>query len=260
MPRSQFGGRAELGQNFLTHKPTITTIVDLVAATEGSICEIGAGDGALTRPLSALDRPLTAVEIDEHRARRLQGRVPRARVANVDVMSHSLDADVIVGNVPFHLTTPVLRKLLRTSTWREAVLLTQWEVARKRASVGGATMMTAQTSPWFTFELVGRVPARCFAPIPSVDGGLLKISRRHEPLVSHAEATAYSAFVRAVFTGRGNTFPRIVAGAARCGNGPAGTAVRAAGIPPRALPRDLDARQWARLWREIRRQPGRWGR
>ena len=45
---SSFGGRQELGQNHLTHRPTIATMVDLVRATEGSVLEIGAGVGALT--------------------------------------------------------------------------------------------------------------------------------------------------------------------------------------------------------------------
>lgn len=257
MPRSSFGGRHELGQNFLTNHATIASIVDLVDSTDGSILEIGAGGGHLTRPLSRLGRQLTAIEIDEHRAERLRSRVRGASVVTGDVLRLPLDADVVVGNVPFHLTTPILRKLLREPAWSEAVLLTQWEVARKRASVGGSTMMTAQSGPWFTFELVGRVPAHHFSPMPSVDGGILRISRRREPLVPPGEEKAYSAFVRAVFTGRGNSFTRIVSGAAGIGAGAAKGALGRAGVPVRALPRDLSATQWARLWREVPRQPGR---
>lgn len=257
MPRSSFGGRHELGQNFLTHRATITTIVDLVDSTEGSILEIGAGDGHLTRPLGRLSRRLTAVEVDEYRGERLRSRAPGASVVIGDMLRMPFDADVIVGNVPFNLTTPILRKLLRERVWSEAVLLTQWEVARKRASVGGSTMMTAQSGPWFTFELVGRVPALHFSPMPSVDGGLLRISRRRDPLVPLGEEKAYARFVRAVFTGRGNTLARIVSGAAGIGAGAAKGALGRAGIPVRALPRDLSATQLARLWREVRRQPGR---
>ena len=257
MPRSSSGGRHELGQNFLTNRSTIATIVGLVDSTDGPILEIGAGDGHLTRPLERLGRQLTAVEIDEHRGERLRSRARGASVVIGDVMRLPFDADVIVGNVPFHLTTPILRKLLRERAWSEAVLVTQWEVARKRASVGGSTMMTAQSGPWFTFELAGRVPARHFSPMPSVDGGLLRVSRRRDPLVPVGEEKAYSRFVRAVFTGRGNTLARIVSGAAGIGAGAAKGALGRAGVPARALPRDLSATQWARLWREVRRQPGR---
>ncbi|CCH31971.1 hypothetical protein BN6_46920 [Saccharothrix espanaensis DSM 44229] len=69
--RTPHPGRRELGQNFLIDHDVIGTIVDLVAATGGPIVEIGAGDGALTRPLHRLGRPLTAVEVDRRRAARL---------------------------------------------------------------------------------------------------------------------------------------------------------------------------------------------
>lgn len=170
-PRSIHGGRHELGQNFLHHAPTLDHILSLVERTSGPILELGAGDGALTRPLARLGRPLTAIDVDEHRVRRLRSDLPQVRVEAADATRHPFDAEVVVGNVPFHLTTPILRRLLETGRWRHAVLLTQWEVARKRAGVGGGTLMTAQSAPWFVFALEGRVPAWGFRPQPSVDGG-----------------------------------------------------------------------------------------
>lgn len=253
MPRSSHGGRHELGQNFLDHPPTIDRIAALVADTTGSILEIGAGDGALTRALAALDRPLTAIEIDEHRVRRLRRSLPNVRIEHADAMRHSLDAQVVVGNIPFHLTTPMLRRLLDAPGWQHAVLLTQWEVARKRAGVGGRTMLTAQTAPWFAFALEGRVPAWGFTPRPSVDGGLLSIARRGSPLVPSAQRRAYQAFVRAVFTGSGRTLVRIVQRTVHADALTAHRAVAAAGIPAHALPRDLDPVQWSALWAGLRR-------
>jgi 23S rRNA (adenine-N6)-dimethyltransferase len=182
-----YGGRHELGQNFLVHTPTLDTLTSLVAETSGPVLEIGAGDGALTHRLAGLNRPLTAIDVDEHRVRALRRSLPDAvRVEWADVMRHPLRAPVLVGNLPFHLTTPVLRRLLRLRSWREAVLLLQWEVARKRAGVGGRTLMSVQAGPWFDFDLVGRVPARAFRPVPSVDGGILRIRRRTAPLVPAA--------------------------------------------------------------------------
>ena len=70
----------------------------------------------------------------------------------------------LVSNVPFHITTAVMRRLLALSQWRDAILITQWEVARKRAGVGGATQLTAQWWPWYEFELDRRIPAAAFVP------------------------------------------------------------------------------------------------
>ncbi|WP_449407600.1 23S ribosomal RNA methyltransferase Erm [Microbacterium maritypicum] len=254
MPRSHHGGRHELGQNFLTHRPTIDRIVSLVHRAPGSILELGAGDGALTRALAGLGRRLTALEIDEHRARRLDAALPHVRVIAADALRHPLDADVIVGNIPFHVTTPILRRLLSTSDWRHAVLLTQWEVARKRAGVGGSTMMTAQSAPWFTVELCGRVPAWAFVPQPSVDGGLLSITRRAAPLVPLRDRKAYEEFVRAVFSARGTSLATMLAVAARTTAPRARAALGDAGASARRLPRDLRPEEWAILWHRLGRR------
>ncbi|WP_197319463.1 23S ribosomal RNA methyltransferase Erm [Saccharomonospora sp. NB11] len=249
--RSRHGGRHELGQNFLVHRPTIDRIVTLVAATRGPVLEIGAGDGALTRPLTRLGRSVTALEIDEHRVRALRRRVPRATVVQTDAvaaLARGVDQPVVVGNLPYHLTTPILRRLLTARGWEHAVLLTQWEVARKRAGVGGGTMLTAQSAPWFVFELHGRVPAHGFRPVPSVDGGLLAITRRGSPLIDPARRRPYETFVRAMFTGRGRGMEAIVSGWTGWSAATTRRVLGRARIRSHHLPRDLDAHQWAALW------------
>lgn len=246
--RSVHGGRHELGQNFLVHTPTIDRIVALVAATEGPILEIGAGGGALTGGLATLGRDLTAIDIDERRVASLRHAHPRVHVEDADVLRHPLDSPVIVGNVPFHLTTPILRRLLHRPTWTHAILLTQWEVARKRAGVGGGTLLTAQSTPWFGFALHGRVPARAFRPAPSVDGGILAITRRGSPLVPVAERRAYERFVGDIFTARGRGMGAILAAVGRMPAPAARRRLTEIGIDPSALPRDLGPDQWARLW------------
>lgn len=251
MPRSNYGGRHELGQNFLTHKPTIARITSLVEESVGPILEIGAGDGALTRSLASLGRPVTAIDIDEHRARRLRRALPRVCVEQADALRYPLRKSVIVGNVPFHLTTPILRRLLASTGWREAVLLTQWEVARKRAGVGGSTMMTAQAAPWFTFDLHNRVPSWAFAPRPSVDGGIIRIRRRPQCLIPTSDRARYSQFVKAVFAGRGGSLDRIIQNAAAVSRARARRALAESGVAPRALPRDVTPEQWAALWRAL---------
>ncbi|WP_149084450.1 MULTISPECIES: 23S ribosomal RNA methyltransferase Erm [Microbacterium] len=254
MPRSIHGGRHELGQNFLTHRPTLTRITTLVARTSGPILELGCGDGALTRSLARLNRPLTAIDIDEHRVQRLRRTLPDVQVEVADALRHPLDAEVVVGNIPFHVTTPLLRRLLSNARWREAVLLTQWEVARKRAGVGGGTMMTAQSAPWFTFSLESRVPAWGFSPQPNVDGGLLSVTRRGSPLVPLSERKPYEAFVRAVFTGRGSSLAAVVASAARIPTARARRAVADVGADGQRLPRDLRPEHWAALWHHVSRR------
>lgn len=247
-PHSQAGGRHELGQNFLHSRQTIATIAGLARATSGSILEIGPGAGAVTAELDRLGRPLTLVEIDETRIETLAHRFPRARVRHADALSTDLDAEVVVGNLPFHLTTPILRRLLRARTWQSAILLTQWEVARKRAGVGGSTMMTAQWSPWFDFRLITRVPAHAFTPRPSVDGGLLTVERLSTGLVPHRDRASYQQFVRAAFTGRGRGMKGILTHMKLTDRPHLQSTMDRNDIRGDALPRELTPAQWAGLY------------
>lgn len=251
MPRHH-EGRHELGQNFLNDPATIRTFVDLVACTSGPILEIGSGDGALTLPLQRLGRPLICVEIDRRRAARLDRRTDAATtVVGADFLRYATPRTphVLVGNLPFHLTTAMLRKILRVPGWTDGVFLVQWEVARRRAGVGGATMMTAQWWPWCDFGLVARVSAAAFRPRPGVDGGLMTLTRRTEPLLPPAHRAAYQDFVHAVYTGRGRGLAEIVAAVApACPAMRLHTWLREQGLRPTALPKSLTARQWARLY------------
>lgn len=248
--RSRNPGRYELGQNFLRDRGAIRRIIGLVASTDGPILEIGCGDGALTRPLARLGRDVLAIDVDRRHVQALDSALPNVRVRCEDVLHARLDRPVVVGNLPYHLTTPILRRLLHAGRWQQAVLLTQWEVARKRAGVGGRTMLTAQTDPWFTIELRGRIPADAFRPRPSVDSGLLVIRRRADSLVDSAVRRRYEQFVKQVFTARG----RGIGGMLRAtGHGGVDRALRAADIDRRALPRDLSAEQWATLWHQLQR-------
>ncbi|QDY76452.1 23S ribosomal RNA methyltransferase Erm [Streptomyces qinzhouensis] len=244
-------GRHELGQNFLVDRSTIDAMTGLVARTRGPILEIGAGDGALTLPLQRLGRGLTAVEIDGRRAGRLRRRAHRSTtVVTADFLRYRAPAGphVLVGNLPFHETTAMLRRILRSPEWTDAVLLVQWEVARRRAAVGGATLMTAQWWPWYEFRLVGRVPAAAFRPRPNVDGGVLTMARRDRPLVADRDRAGYQDLVARVFNGRGRGPARIVGHAVpEVPRRRIDDWLRAHRIAPSALPKNITAEQWADL-------------
>lgn len=245
-------GRHEHGQNFLTDSQVIASVLRRVEATTGPIVEIGPGSGALTRPLLRTGRPLTVVEIDPKLAKSLRRVLdPAVTVINDDFLRYRLPTHphVIVGNIPFHITTAILRRLMRAPAWTDAVLLMQWEVARRRAGVGASTMMTAQWAPWFTFELGERVPRAAFEPRPSVDGGILHIRRRSTPLVPTGKRKSFHALVHAVYTGRGRGVVEIVTRARIL---PSRQAARAwaerSGVRPAMLPSDLSVAQMVSLF------------
>jgi len=242
-------GRAELGQNFLHDRRVANQITSLVGQWPRSpIVELGPGDGALTSGLIGLGAPVTAVELDPRMAEHLRKRHGRRlHVVNADLLRYMFSEPCyVVANVPFHLTTPLLRRLLAAPYWKRAALLVQWEVARKRAAVGGTTLMTARWWPWFEFSLEGRVTARSFRPVPSVDAGILTVERREHPRVAWSERRAYQQLVEQVFSGRGSGIGQIAC--RQVGRGTARAWMKAQRVNPNKLPKDLTAPQWADLF------------
>lgn len=245
-------GRHELGQNFLTHQPTVDRIVRLVSQSEGPIVEIGPGTGALTLPMQTLQRPITAVEIDLRHVQALRRHTnSQTTVVHGDFLHFRLPRSphTIVGSLPFHQTTAMLRRILHSDHWMNAVLLVQWEVARRRAAVGGATMMTAQSWPWYAFQLVGRVPASAFTPRPGVDAGLMTVARRTVPLVDTSQRKQYKAFVHAVFTSKGRGLRQILLRVAEDSTKrEVATWIAQQRLSETSLPRDLTPEQWSALF------------
>lgn len=250
MPSSFRGGRHELGQNHLINPRITRRVAELVPP--GAVLELGAGDGALTRLLAGRPWPVTAVELDPDRVAGLRRELGAAvRVRHADMLRYPLHGEHhVVSNVPFGITTALLRRLLAAPGWSSAVLLVQWEVARKRAAVGGTTLLTASWWPWYDFALAGRVPAASFRPRPSVDGGLLVVRRRVAPLVEAAERAAYQRLVRTAFAGD-RLLPalRRVPGVDRWASRER--------ISRSVRPRELPAQAWASLHRAVEGAAGR---
>lgn len=250
MPRSPHAGSHELGQNFLVDRAVVARVVDLVAQCPGVIVEWGTGNGAITMALAELDRPVHGIEIDGPRAQNLDRRTgPHVCIQTGDILRHAPPEDaVIVSNVPFHLTTPILRHLLGAPAWSAAVLITQWEVARKRAGVGGTTQMTAQWWPWYEFTLDQRIAAAAFRPRPSVDAGLLIIERRPTPLLNPLERRKYQSWVADVFRGRGNGLSDVLARQGVPRSVARDMESRRSHPRRRALPKDLRSQDWVAVY------------
>jgi len=238
------GSSRGLSQNFLRSRRLAEDIVrGLEVRPHELILEIGAGDGRLTEPLARQARRVIAIELDPRLAAQLRGRF---EVVEGDALSLSLplpaEAFRVVGNLPFHRTTAILRRLLddpRLPLTR-ADLIVQWEVAIKRTAVVPTTQLAAEWGPWWELALVRRLDASAFEPRPEVDAALLRIVRRERELVSADAAAAYRRFVRRAFAhGLRAAVPALTLK----------RTAAAAGFARTAAARDLDVHQWAALYR-----------
>ena len=205
--------RRELGQNFLKDERVAGRVVAESGVGKGDlVVDLGAGGGMLTRQLARASRRVLAVEYDPYWAARLRERFSddgNVRVVQGDALTVRLPNEpfVVVSNVPFNLTTPILHRLLDdpTAPLRAAHLLVQKQVALKHARPTPTTLKTLNWSPWYGFSAGLELPADAFRPKPQVDACLMVAAKRGPPLVAPEHRHLFRAFVRRAFDGRGNS-------------------------------------------------------
>ena len=198
--------RRSLGQNFLRPERA-DQLVESAGFTAGDlVVEIGAGRGALTYALARRGVQVVALEKDPHWADSLRREMERrgvdgaVRVVRCDALDYRLPRRPyrVIGSLPFGATTAILRHLLDDpdSFLVRADLIVQWEVARKRALMPPSTLLSTTWAPWWSFEVVRRIPAAAFRPVPSIDAVVLRVTRRDPALLPLSMAGPYASFVR----------------------------------------------------------------
>jgi 23S rRNA (adenine-N6)-dimethyltransferase len=245
-PRSS-RGRA---RHFLRSKKLAAELVRAAGIQAGDlVLDLGAGTGVLTGAVTLAGARPVAVEIDAELAAGLRRRFPD--VVEGDALRVALPRErfKVVANLPFDGSTAILRRLLDPRLALEtADVIVEWGLAAKRSAVWPSTQLSTYWGAWFELALTRRLPSCVFAPPPSVDAAVLRVARREEPLVTASDCSRYWAFLARGY----RDGPRAVVS----------QAVRKRleaelGFDRRARAIDLDARQWAQLYRHG--PPGRRG-
>ena len=208
--------KRSLGQNFLVDPNLQRKVVGAVGAGEDEpVLEIGPGRGALTGHLAARGVTLTAVELDDVLAEALALRYeddPRVTVVHGDILSLDLPAltadwarTVVVGNIPYNITTPIVFRLLRLPCPADIVLTVQAEVAaRMLAAPGSRTYGALSVGVGVHAEAsrICKVPRTAFRPVPRVDSAVVRLTPRSPPRLGAEEADRVRVLTRAAFSWR----------------------------------------------------------
>lgn len=256
--------RKRLGQHFLTDPRILSRIVDALAPTvDETVIEIGPGRGALTDVLVPRCGHLIAIEVDRDLAPRLRERYkddPRLTVVESDVLKISFDAlahgpYVLVGNVPYNITTPILFHALQRPRPLRAVYLVQREVAERVVAPPGSETygaLSVNVQSVANAELVFKVPAGAFSPPPKVESAVLRITPRSDPVVDEGDEAAYRTMVQAAFGLRRKQLRRVVRTIFSMDAEAADRVVTAAALDPESRPEVLSPDDFARLLRASR--------
>ncbi len=195
-----------LSQNFLTDGNILRKIVRLAGvAPQDLVLEIGPGPGALTETLLAHPIQLLAVEKDPTLAEALKNRkkeLPgKLEVVAGDFLTLPLEETLqtrlppgqrakMVANLPYHLTTPILARLLpHHSLISSLTVMVQKEVADRMCSAPNRSDYSSFTLFLAFYADVNKgfaVSRNCFYPVPNVDSQVVHISLRPPPLEGDA--------------------------------------------------------------------------
>lgn len=268
--------KKSLGQNFLHDRACLDKIVEAAElAADDLVLEIGPGEGVLTRELAAQAAGVIAVELDDRLITPLRAmfatQLDRVKIVHGDILEMDPVALVdqlasrlpagksaltaaadagssykVVANLPYYITSAVLRQLLEAKRPpTRAVLLVQLEVAQRIcAQPGDMSLLAVSVQYYAQPQLVQRVPAGAFRPVPKVDSAILRLDVYPQPAVDIA-AEPFFAVVRAGFgqkrkqllnslsAGLGRTKAEVVA------------ALQRAGVDPMRRAETLSLAEWA---------------
>ena len=185
--RSRRTAAPSSGVHHLSSQWVITSLVSAARlGPDDLVIDFGAGPGTLTAPLARTGSRVLAVERDARFVADLRRRFddrPHVRVVHEDLRTVRLPrrAFAVVANIPFAVSTPLLRRLLTpaTSGFSHAELVVEWGLA-KRLTARPRDLESAWWSCRFVLTLRRRVPAGCFTPSPRVDAAHLGVRRRSE--------------------------------------------------------------------------------
>jgi len=192
--RKDFFIKKKFSQNFLLDENIIRKIIHSGEINENtSVIEIGPGFGALTKHLVKIAKKVLLYEIDDELIPHLKTLFKDQdnvhiihrdflKVQNIDAdINEFLDGEkvVVMSNLPYHITTPILMKILEESQKvKRLILMMQLEVAKRLTSKPNtkdynalSVIVQDQTDANYLFK----VPKTVFKPRPSVDSAVIRL-------------------------------------------------------------------------------------
>jgi 16S rRNA (adenine1518-N6/adenine1519-N6)-dimethyltransferase len=260
--------KPKLGQNFLEDDEAVHRIVAALGNLSGrTVIEIGPGRGAITGALAARAKGVVAVEFDRELAARLRAQFPPDRVTVVeqDVLSFDFAAAsadfsapgermLVVGNLPYYITSPIILKLAASHAVLDvAVLMVQREVADRITSRPGSRdygLLSVTVQMYGPVEPLLTLPPSAFSPPPEVHSTVFRW--RFAPRFAElgVQESSFLGLLREAFAQKRKT---LVNNLRAAGFTPAAAtdALAQAAIPPQARAESLTIEEFAALWRGL---------
>jgi 16S rRNA (adenine1518-N6/adenine1519-N6)-dimethyltransferase len=209
--------KSSWSQNFLVDIEVLNEIARAAETSERKVVELGAGFGALTVRLARDARCLVAVERDRDLAGLLRQEFSDDSVVEIleadaarlnwkELYRRLGEKPVVVGNLPYHIATPILFNLLGArSVLSHWVLMFQKEMAQRLVSEPGSRVygvLSILVQRLVDVEIVLEVAAGSFFPAPKVRSQVVKFSPLAQPKVAVTSEAMFERVVKGTFNQR----------------------------------------------------------
>jgi len=267
---AQFGLKARkgLGQHFLVEEDVLDCILSAAELSpQDVVIEVGPGLGMLTSKLAERAAKVVAVELDLRLVGVLRKRLrlfPNVRIVQGDILKLAprrlLEEDLealasgqgykVVANLPYYITSPVLRHFLEAS-WKPSlmVVMVQKEVGEAIAATSGKmTLLSVRTQFYSGPTIVAHVPRGSFYPAPKVDSIVLRLDVYSKLPIEVSDTDGFFDIVASGFSSSRKQLRNSLAQGLGITSDQVAFPLEKAGIEPRRRAESLSLEEWSKVW------------
>lgn len=197
-------------QHFIRDKKLVKTLIGHSDLKKSDVVyDIGAGSGIISAVLSDYVSHVIAIEYDQRMAAKITENtknLTNVKVISADFLTYELPQInyKVFANIPFHLSSPILRKLTDANNPPQSIYLIVQKQFAKKLIIGEKSAFTgllgAMIAPWFTARIRYKLERTDFWPHPAVDTVMIELLLRRDPLLARNELINYQAFVEKCYS------------------------------------------------------------
>ena len=169
-------------QNFLTSEKVLNQIIKQLNLKEtDTVYEIGTGKGHLTTKLAKISKQVTSIELDSHLFNLSSEKLKlntRVTLIHQDILQFQFPNKQrykIVGNIPYHLSTQIIKKVVFESRASDIYLIVEEGFYKRTLDIHRTLGLPLHTQ--VSIQQLLKLPAECFHPKPKVNSVLIKLTR-----------------------------------------------------------------------------------
>ena len=255
--------RQSLGQNFLVDTSALERVVEAADIQPSStVLEVGPGLGSLTRYLARAARRVIVVELDANlipileevlggveNVEIVQGDILKIQPANLIGTSNLEAGYEVVANIPYYITSNLIRHLLESSLKPSRFVLTvQREVAERiTASPPDMSLLSLSVQVYGLARKVAKIPARAFYPAPKVDSSVVRVDLYPDPLIPAHLIDTFFRLAKAGFSQKRKTLRNSLSAGISWPAAQTSDLLNSVGIDPQRRAETLSIDEWKSL-------------